>query len=268
MRLALLATAALILLSGMVWADPTNSRPIIPADDDLQDFFDTYVTGETYDAVDDQSVAAQFRATGTGSVTSYVFSAIGAFTYQDGDVFGIYSVYTGTEVPIFTLHSLGTLPTATVYFVDADADTHTDDVIVSGLTGVVNGTYLNFGPDVFGYYTSVGYDDPSTDDYSPGDTWETHYTEDSENPGDSAWALTFQGHGGQLAMPGGLSPVSFDSNHWMTAFEVFHNPNTGSDFDDVIIVAESVAPIPEPTTLILIGAGLVGFGLLRRRKRS
>lgn len=33
-------------------------------------------------------------------------------------------------------------------------------------------------------------------------------------------------------------------------------------------VAATYAPVPEPSTFLLLGAGLVGFGLLRRNKRS
>ena len=41
-----------------------------------------------------------------------------------------------------------------------------------------------------------------------------------------------------------------------------------NDFDDMVVMVESVRPVPEPTTLGLMGLGLLSLGLLARRKKT
>jgi hypothetical protein len=42
-------------------------------------------------------------------------------------------------------------------------------------------------------------------------------------------------------------------------------PSSDSDYNDLVVRVTGVRPVPEPTTLLLFGAGLLGVGLMRRR---
>ncbi|KRA33125.1 hypothetical protein ASD68_08745 [Rhodanobacter sp. Root627] len=75
--------------------------------------------------------------------------------------------------------------------------------------------------------------------------------------GDSSTSLTFDGHTGM-----------FDAGEFLLAWEDMALQNSDKDYNDFVVVVESVNPVPEPGVLGMFGLGALligGFVGLRRR---
>jgi hypothetical protein len=58
------------------------------------------------------------------------------------------------------------------------------------------------------------------------------------------------------------------SNAYILGFEDLPLTNTDADYQDMIVKVTINHPVPEPSTILLVGTGLAGLGLLRRRFKS
>ena len=71
-----------------------------------------------------------------------------------------------------------------------------------------------------------------------------------------------------ISIGGGAAiPYTF-SNPYMIAWEDLVIPSASdNDYDDMIYLIDKVTPTPEPTTMLLLGLGLIGMSVVRRFRK-
>ena len=226
---------ALIALAGNVQGSirPFGSTASLS---ELQGVFNSI--GSTIDAANDQTDEALFEPTGAGN-SSATYIATVSWTWPELE-FGIYNMDDSSQ-------QLAMFNEATVAAGDSVWLTFREDldlVVVSDnsnpLAPVVLGSTTYFKE--FGFYTIT---DTGSETIGP------YFSQDSLNPGGFAHFLTYEGKG-DLVTIGGVGAYN-DIAHWYIAAEAGTSiDTTDEDFSDMVVQMESITPIPEPASLILL----------------
>ncbi len=84
----------------------------------------------------------------------------------------------------------------------------------------------------------------------------------------SDYAQNSDGQADHMVAFAGTGANGLSVNHSILAFEDAPSTSWDYDYNDMVIMVESMSPVPEPTTMLLFGTGLAGLAGVARRKRS
>ena len=186
---------------------------------------------------DDLDALWTLDANGVGSATIIVELA----GFASSNKFGIYS---GSDyVELFA----GSAAAGDKALLHISAD---GSVFTGTLFGGVSDTGTDFAANQFGFYLNS--------------LQGIFHSETDKNADGVDHMLAYQGIGEEVIVPGGIAGP-WASNEYILGFEDLYG---GGDLDyaDFVVMIESISPIPEPGLAALLGVGLVGLGLSRRRK--
>jgi hypothetical protein len=238
-----LQVIAIFLCASVALSAPINpinlNRPVTIGVGDgltLQQIFDAQYGVSAPNVVTGQSTAAMWGFTNTnGSSAPTILAEFGS--YAPNNTFGMWFATDTTSinlVPIFK----GSAQPGEAALISWNPGTST--LSVFGGSWVYSADYAQsaypwINPNSFGFYLQ-----------GPGGIF---YSLDQLNSG-NAQILAYNVSG---------------TSDWLFGIEDVRLSEADKDYNDMVVKVESIRRVPEPMTLMLLGAGLLGLGILRKK---
>lgn len=235
--------AALTLAAAGVQANVISGTSPDGAGKDLQSLFDGWV-GPGYDVNGKYQTSGYWTigATGTSAAT-FLIEIAGNASYN---TFGLFDRRDPTNrLEVYNGAATGGAKRAITY------DAATNEYVVGDVKTWTRLDSATFSGSSFGFYLE-----------GPGGI----FFSVADLNGGYDHMVAFQGDG-RAANFFGLGNTPWLANEWILAWEDLPFGNSDWDYNDLVLIMESITPVPEPAMLGLIGFGLAGLVVLRRRQK-
>ncbi|MBM9614160.1 DUF4114 domain-containing protein [Desulfobulbus rhabdoformis] len=240
LKSALIAVAGIGLFSGSALATPGSTLQGVLDGITVAPNVGDSSTDVTTDYLSDNTDSYWNVTASGGSVATMIIELAG---YANTNSFGIYDANdTNNNVELFG----GSASTGSIITLSILLD---GSVLLNGTDSAID---LSSG--TFGYYLTSG-------------AGYTYYSDTSLNDDAFDHMYAYQGTDTDTVQIGLYQPGTWTDNEFILAWEDLYNGGD-QDFADMVLMVESVEPIPEPTTMLLFGSGLLGLAAVARKRKT